>query len=333
MKNHNPNQYPHESAGRILTIKVPAVNELAKVGDIESMLTKNSSDFDSIDYVYVLGNHGELKGVVSVREVFQQESDVLVSKVMSPASVTVRPYTDQERVALLALRHSLKAVPVVDKDNFFIGIVPHNAILKILDQEAVEDILRLGGVYQGKAELTSYDRVLELPITKSLKHRLPWLILGLIGGFVAAAIIGVFEHTLSQNLTLAAFIPLVVYMANAVGIQTEAFIIRELAVNPTLVFKKYFQRQFVVVALIGFTMSFLLYFVSLFIYHQTQLSFVLGTSLFIATLTSIITGLIIPYTFSRLKQDPANASGPIATILQDIISVIVYFGVAKLLLS
>lgn len=328
----NPHQYPPESAARLLTTNVPTVSEQALVGDIERLLTAQAGVFDSIDYIYVLSSSGELRGVVSVREVFRQKSEVPISEIMSPAAVTVRPHTDQERVALLALKHSLKAVPVVDKDNYFIGSVLHDVILKTLDKEAVEDILRLGGVYQSRTEFVRYDQVLELPIMMSLKHRLPWLLLGLGGGLVAAGIITSFESTLSKNLILASFIPLVVYISDAVGTQMEAFIIRDLAVSPNLRFGRYFIRQLAVIALLGVIISVLLYTVSFILYGQLRLSLILSLSLFIAVLSSLFTGLIIPYLFSRLKQDPANASGPVATIIQDIISVAVYFAVAQLLM-
>jgi magnesium transporter len=176
------------------------------------------------------------------------------------------------------------------------------------------------------------DNVLRLPFWQSVRHRFPWLLLGLFGGVMAAGIVGSFEETISQHLVLAAFIPLIVYMADAVGTQMEAFIIRDLAMHPRLPFRRYVLRQLSIIVLIGVLTSTLLYTGSLLVYRQAMVSLVLGVSLFAAIISSVLTGLIIPYAFGRFRMDPANASGPIATIIQDLLSVFIYFLVASTLL-
>ncbi|MEW6569883.1 MAG: magnesium transporter [Nitrospirota bacterium] len=172
----------------------------------------------------------------------------------------------------------------------------------------------------------------ELPLSVSVKHRIPWLIVGLLGGILAAKAIGFFEGTLTKNLVLAAFIPLVVYMSDAVGTQMEAFIIRDLAVNPRLNFLRYLTKQLQIVILIASIISVILFLASILLYRDFDIGKVLGITLFSAIISSVFTGLIIPYLLSRLKFDPADASGPIATIIQDILSVIIYFGIASLIL-
>jgi magnesium transporter len=268
-------------------------------------------------------------GVVSIKEVFQEQKLTRASQVMVTHLITVRPHTDQERVVHLALAHDLKAVPVVDRNGVFLGAVLSRALLHTLYRETSEDLLRLAGV---KRSEFMFDNVLKLPITKSLEHRAPWLLLGLLGGVLAAGIIGQFEATLQKNLILAAFIPLMVYMADAVGTQMEAFIIRDLAVNPALDFLRYFLRQFIIVCLIGLITSGLLLAISMLLYRDIRVAMVLALSLFIAITSSVVTGLVIPYLFGRLKQDPANASGPVATIVQDILTVTIFFLIASWLL-
>jgi magnesium transporter len=231
-------------------------------------------------------------------------------------------------VAYLALKHNIKSVPVVDKENVFLGIVPYDTILKTMHAEGIENVLRFGGVYNHG----SFDDIFSLPILVSLKHRLPWLILGLLGGIATAAIVGSFEEVLSKNIILAAFIPLIVYMADAVGTQMEAFIIRDLAINPELKLLKYLLRQGLIVVLIGVLVSAIMYGISLFLYHDPNVSFVLVTALFCAIISSLVTGLVIPYAFEKFNLDPANASGPVATIIQDLLSIVIYFAIASLIL-
>lgn len=157
------------------------------------------------------------------------------------------------------------------------------------------------------------------------------MIIGLAGGILASKIVENFEAVLSENLILAAFIPLIVYISDAVGTQMEAFVIRDMALHH-LKFIKYFFRQLLVVSIIASILA-----LSLFTYFvvsggEKQIALVLGVSLFAAIMSSLFSGLIIPYLFRWIKLDPANASGPIATIIQDLMSIFIYFLIANRLL-
>ena len=177
------------------------------------------------------------------------------------------------------------------------------------------------------------DDIQKLTVAKSVRRRVPWLMIGLLGGLAAAGVITSFEETISQNLILASFIPLIVYISDAVGSQMEAFAIRDFALHTRLKFHNYFLRQFIIVAIISFILAIALFVISLVIKQDLKISIVLSISLFLAILSSISTGLLVPYIFNKINLDPANASGPIATVIQDILSVIIYFNVAHLLLS
>ena len=178
------------------------------------------------------------------------------------------------------------------------------------------------------------DNPMRLRVLTSVRHRLPWLILGLGGGLLAAQIITGFEQTLSRNLLLASFIPLVVYISDAVGTQMESFVIRDIAIHKGGIhFFKYFSKQFVIVTIIAFILAAGLYGVTFAIHTNPNLSLAITLSMFFAIESSIFTGIILPVLFRRLRLDPANASGPIATIVQDILSVTIYFLVASKLLG
>lgn len=322
------NNYTSKTAGALMVRNVPTINENGTVGEVEQLLLRETDNFESINYVYVLDAADGLKGVISVKELFRSSKQKPVRDFLSEKIISIRAHTHQERAALLALTHNIKAVPVVDKDNKFLGVITSDKIMNILASEAVEDILKFGGITHG-----SYDNIFNIPITTSLKHRLPWLIVGLIGGFITAGLVHSFETILSQNLILAAFIPLIVYMADAVGTQMEVFIIRDLALEPKLKFLKYFLRQFLIMLIIAIITSIGLYFINLALTHDPLVSLILGIALFTAILSSVLTGLIIPYLFGKFSLDPANASGPIGTIIQDFLSVLIYFTVASKLLS
>lgn len=309
--------------------RVPTVPLGTTLSEVRELLSKNGRVYESVGYIYVTDHGMHLRGVFSIREFFIHQNDKeRVDDIMQKSIVTVRLHTHQERAALLALQHNLKSLPVVDKDDVFLGAILADALLKILDKEAIEDVLRLRGMYFNGP----YDDLLQMSIFESVKHRFPWLLFGLLGGLVAAAIVGMFQETLSQNLILASFIPLIAYMAGAVGTQMEIFIIRDFALHPTFSFLKYFFKQLSVVGLIGVAVSATAGIITFFLHGNARISLVLGTSLLFAMLFSVLTGLIIPYVFRKLDLDPANGSGPTATIIQDILSVFVYLLVASFIL-
>jgi magnesium transporter len=176
------------------------------------------------------------------------------------------------------------------------------------------------------------DNPMRLKVLTSVRHRLPWLVIGLLGGIVAAQIIASFKDTLSNYILLATFIPLIVYISDAVGTQMESFVIRDFALHKGIHFFKYFAKQLVIVTIIGVILAAGLYAITLAIHQNSNLSLAITISMFFAIESSVFTGIILPVAFHRVRLDPANASGPIATIIQDVISVSIYFLVASSIL-
>lgn len=159
-----------------------------------------------------------------------------------------------------------------------------------------------------------------------------WLTLGLAASLMIARVISSFEDVLHENIILASFIPLIVYMSDAVGTQMEAMIIRELNSKSKFRFRKFFQRQLLVVLPVAVIIA-IVSMGALYAWHKdSNLSVVVGASLFFGIMSSLITGAVMPYFFWRLHEDPAEASGPVATVLQDFLSVIIFFYIAQLLL-
>lgn len=320
MRNNN-----HNTAQNLLTDKVPIAFENQTISDVEQLMLSKIKQFETVNYIYVINHTNKLIGVLSIKELFRSPQKTPLKNLITQKPLTVRSHTDQERVAYLALKHNIKALPVVDKNGIFLGSVTSDKILETLFYETTEDTMKLGGVLK----TATFDNIFELSIFKSLKHRLPWLALGLLGGMLTSGIVSSFEDILSKNIILAAFIPLIVYMADAVGTQMEAFIIRDLAVNPALKFRKYFTHQMLIVVTTGLILSILTYGGILLFYGDIRTGIVISLALFCAIMTSLLSGLTIPFLLNKIKLDPANASGPIATIIQDITSVTVYFLIAS----
>ena len=321
-------KYPKNSAGALMTNKVPIAFLTSTIFEVEKYLKIKKDKLESINYIYTVDRDGILKGAVSIKEVFRQGKHRKLEEFIEGELISVGPYTDGERVANLALKNNIKSVPVVNKDGKFLGVVLSDTILEIAYREIHDDLSRLAGIENSD----SNHHTDEVSVFSSLKNRLPWLVIGLLGGFLMSKVITSFETTLAENLILASFIPLIVYIGSAAQTQIGYFIVRDLAFNPKLNFLVYTFRQFKITLLIGLGLSVLVFFSVFLFYADFAIALVLALAVFLAILSSIITGVLIPFIFQRLKLDPASASGPIATIIQDLISILVYLLVAKSLL-
>lgn len=167
---------------------------------------------------------------------------------------------------------------------------------------------------------------------REIKTRVTWLLIGLVLSLCIAQVIKGFETTLTENLILASFIPLVVYMSDAVGTQMEAIIIRELNKKQKFHFTKFFHQQVIIVVSIAVIIGIVACAGVSFLNHSFNLGVVVGLSLIGGILSSLVTGTLLPYFFWKLHNDPAEASGPIATALQDLMSILIFFLIAQMLL-
>lgn len=325
------NKYPNESAGRLMIKNVPLASPKENILNVKNMLFQKMKELETINYIYVIDKNRKLAGVFSVKDIFRKAGEIKVKEVMETEIIKVKPHTDQERVAILALRHNLKAIPVVDKENCFLGIVPSDTILKVLHSENVEDLLRFAGIRKTNNYLPA--KYFKTSVKASIKARIPWLIIGLLGGIFAAQIIGFFEHALEVKLILAAFIPLITYMAGAVSCQTATLFVRNISLDPKMSGKKFLFKEIKTGLGIALICGFLISIYSLVRFHSPYLGVVLGIALFSATIVSVIIGTFVPWLLERFKKDPALGTGPLATILQDIISIVIYFVTATLLLN
>lgn len=199
-------KYKIDSAGFLMVQDVPTINHDKTIGDVDEMLSKKASDVLTINYIHVIDSDKHLIGIFSIREIFRFSKETPINKIYHKKIITALPETDKEQVAMLALKNNLKSIPVVDKNNVFLGVIPNDTIMKTLYEEMTEDIMHISGISQDISCNES------LPVIKTMKRRLPWLVIGMMGGILAAGIVGIFEEMLSNYIILAAFIPLIVYM-------------------------------------------------------------------------------------------------------------------------
>ena len=267
--------------------------------------------------------------MLSIKEVLScMENEVVVKEVMKRDLVVASPSTHQERVVYLALSHGIKSVPVVDEAGNFLGVVPYDQILRIFNHEVQSDVFNFGGIFHKVGE--EYTTI-KSSTRMMIRSRLPWLVVGVLGGTMAAGLIGYFENLLSEYIVLAFFIPVMVYMSDAAGTQSEALIIRSMALDPKLAMKAYFFREVQVAVVIGLVSGGLAAVTSLLGWTQPVLSIIVGFSMFLSIIASVAIATVAPLIFKKLKYDPAVATGPLATIVSDITTLAIYFTTAVIL--
>lgn len=322
--------FPKRTAGWHMITEAPVVKIGETVENVKKMISKKTKQFATIDYIYVVDEENVLKGVISIKELLEIKKNKPIEEVMKKDVVYVYPFTNQERIVYLALSHGIKMMPVVDKEKHFLGVVPYDTILQIFNQEVKEDILKFGGIFHkvGQEFHTINDSA-----KKMVRRRMPWLLIGIIGGALAAAIVSFFEDVLSKYLVLASFIPVLVYVSDAAGTQSETLIVRGFALDPKLSIKKWLKREFLVALYLAFVCGLLLAIFEIIGWEKNLLiAWVVGFSMFLSILAGTSISTFLPIILKKIGVDPAFAAGPFATLLSDIITLAIYFTVASLFL-
>ncbi|MDI9614037.1 magnesium transporter [Methanothermobacter sp.] len=305
-----------------ITDRIPSATPDMPTADVLRNVGEKVGEYDSIDYVYILED-GKLLGVASIRELLS--ADGKLGDIMKRDIISLTPEDDPFDIPYLALSHGIKAIPVVDHEGRFRGVVTHDEIIRILKMEADRDILHFGGVFH---------RVIDQDpgALNMVRSRVPWLVVGVIGGTITAALIGSFEDLLSEFIALASFIPIMVYMSDAVGTQSEALIIRKIAVDPSMRPLLYIRREVMVAAGIGALSSAFAGLMAGLTRMNPSLGLIVFISMFFSVLAAVFISTASPLVFRRLGFDPAVATGPLATILSDFTTTLIYLSVASSLL-
>lgn len=320
------NKIHEKSAIHLASTNVPIFRPSQLVKDIKKNLFQHGSSYETINYIYITSGDNQLRGVISVQELINAQDDVQVQKVMETNIVSVHPYSHREKIVHLALKNNLKAIPVVDKQNILLGVIPSDTILSVANNELTEELLLLEGI--NSKEFASISTVRNSPL-KLLLKRLPWLIVGLFGGLLAAQIISYFETLIGEDVLFLSFIPLMVYMSDAVGSQSQTIYIRYIAINNEVNFFTYLFKEVRLGLLLALSLSILLY-VLTSLFYSSVVGLSLSISLFITIIFSVIIAIVIPWFLIKLRKDPALGSGPFATILRDLASIVIFFLVTQL---
>jgi magnesium transporter len=312
-----------ESAARLMTANVLIVEPSASIADVRTRMSGRR--YDCLSDIAVCDGR-QLVGLLRVEDALAAPVDAPASEYMDADPPIVKHGVDQEVAAWKAVQHGEGALAVVDDDGQFLGLVPPQRLLAVLLAEHDEDMARVGGFLRGSAGARQAS--LE-PTHLRLWHRLPWLFVGLLGAIAAAVIVDGFEGRLREEVLLAFFLPGVVYLADAVGTQTETLIIRGISVGVKV--RDVVVRELVTGLMAGTLLGAAFIPVGLLWWHDADVVFAVSLALFFACSVATIVAMTLPWLFGVIGQDPAFGSGPLATVVQDLLSILLYFSVASLL--
>jgi len=317
-------ELPH-ALRQVIVTDVITVKENQNVGDVFPLLKKDVL----IDYVYVLDAKGKFVGVFSIKKIFHCSKKTSVKNIMNRDIVQASPKMDIERIAHLALRHQLKAIPIV-ADGKLVGVVPPGKITAILNNALRTDLFHFAGIHRSHLD---FENSLTTPILRSIAHRTPWLIIGMIGIVIVAVFIGMFQRVLEKHIILAFFMPAILYLSNALGTQDQALFIRDLAVmGDELKLHKYLVRQALTSILIAMVIGTLMFFAVALIWRELHIAFVISFAVFASLGVTTVTSYLVTIVLKKIGYDPALGGGPFATIISDATSVMIYFVVATMML-
>jgi magnesium transporter len=326
LKHLFPTHAGSESADRYLVDRVATT---ARQDTVEAVLNKlPGKTFDSIDAIYILDETGHLEGVVRLGDLFSFPSTATMGEIMTRQFPVAHTTDDREHVAGLSVRSKLAAIPVVDRDDRFLGVVPAEEIVAILRHEHIEDLHRLAGIQR---ETDRSLHALEDPPVRRARARLPWLLVGLAGSIVATFVMTQFEQILSSQVKVSFFVPGIIYLADAIGTQTEAIAVRGLSFNHNSL-KQLLAGELVTGMLIGLCLGILSFPLVLLGFGDFRLAWAVALAILTAGTMATSVGLFFPWCLHQIGQDPAFGSGPVATIIQDVVSLLVYFVIVQWLI-
>jgi magnesium transporter len=320
-------QYPPETAGRMMTDRYVWLPRHYTVSDVMAKLREFAAIAETISYLYVIDDKRKLIGVLSYRDLLLAEPDEAIENIMHERVIYIYADADQEEAARMIERYNFLALPVVDHDHRLVGIITVDDIIDVVIQEATEDIERLSA--SGKA----IDFDTRAPV--AAMRRLPWLVLLLLIGIVSGSIISQFEETLASVVALAFFMPMIAGMTGNTGTQSLAVVVRGLTMRDidAGTVQRLVIRELIVGLLLGLVCGILISIIAYVWQGNMMLGLVVGSSLTITLIFGTLTGTIVPIVLYKLKVDPAIASGPLITTLNDILSLLIYFGIATAFLS
>lgn len=314
-------RYETDTAGGIMALEFVSVNANSTIREAIEKIREKSQEVEKLYYVWVVDDRGTLVGVVSMKDLLLEPIDTKIKDIMNTDVISVDADTDQEEVARIVKQYDLTHVPVVNGQHTLIGRITNDDIIDVIDEEASEDISLMAGVLD--------QEIAEESALKISRARLPWLLLGLLGGLVSAIVINHFHASIEKVLALSFFIPVIMAMGGNTGIQASTVVIRGLATGDISIIRlgRRLLTELWVALINGILCGILLGLVVSFWLSDFPLGIGVGVSLITVILFSGSFGAFIPLFLKKFNIDPALAAGPFITTSNDILGLLIYLSI------
>jgi magnesium transporter len=294
--------------------------------DVDAVLTAlRGRKYDEASVVAVVDG-GRLLGVATIERLLAAGPTATLAEVMDADPPTVAPGTDQEDAAWRAFEHGEPGLAVVDEDGRFVGLISPQRLLGVLLGDHDEDVARIGGFLADSEDARSASTA---PLVRRLRQRLPWLLVGFAGALVSALVVGAFESGLEEEVLVAFFVPGVVYLADAVGAQTVAVVVRGLSIGVSV--RRTAALELVTGVIVGAVLALVAVPTVYVVWGDLAVAGTVGVALFAASSFATIIATVLPAVIHRMGKDPAYGAGPLSTVIQDLLSLVVYFVAASII--
>jgi magnesium transporter len=329
--------YPENSVGRLMTPDYIAVKQDWTVSETLEYIRKHGANSETLNVIYVVDDRGKLIDDIKIREIILSPLDKKISDLMDENFILLNVHDDQEKAVDVFKKYDRVALPVVDNYGILIGIVTVDDVLDVAEEEATEDIQKLGGVEALEEPYAT------MPFFSMIKKRVVWLTVLFVGEMLTASAMGFFEDEIAKAVVLALFVPLIISSGGNSGSQAATLVIRAIALGEvTLRDWWYIMRREILSGLtlglilgaIGFLRIFLwASFSNIYGEHYILIGLTVGFSLVGVVLWGTLSGSMLPFLLKRLGLDPATSSAPFVATLVDVTGLVIYFSFALLLLS
>jgi len=317
--------YPENTAGGLMAKELIQVNENWSVLRCVREMRKQAEDVDKVYTIYVVDENDVLKGTLSLKKLLLAPEKSYIEKIYNEKVISVKANYDDEEVANIMDKYDLIVLPVIDDLNRLIGRITIDDVVDVMKEEAMEDYNKASGISE---QIDSSDS-----ISTMTRARLPWLLIGLMGGIMGAQVIGLYD--IKNNIQLALFTPLIAAMGGNVGVQSAAIIVQGLAGN-TLGMDSLSERLFKelgIALLNGLICSGLIMLITYMLGYPSAIFLTVSISLMAVIIFAALFGTFVPLTLNKYKIDAALATGPFITTVNDVLGLFIYFSIAKLFMN
>ena len=319
--------YDEDSAGGLMAKELIKVNENLNVDKSLKEIKKQAEEVDEFYYVYVVDNDNVLKGVISLKKLLISRANTKVRTIVNSDIISVRTDTSSEEVASIMQKYDLVSLPVIDQIGRLVGRITIDDVVDVIKEEAEKDYQMISGITEDVE-----------PADNAFVHfraRIPWLLIGLFGGMLDTQVINLFGESIRINPSIVLFFPMIAAMGGNVGVQASSIVVQGIAANAIDLQStgRKLLKELSIALLNGTILSSLIFVYNIFFSDSLLLSMTVSLALMAVILFASVFGTFVPLALNRFKIDPALATGPFITTVNDIMGIFIYLGIGRIVFS